>query len=159
MPSRAHNKTVSDEDHRRSINTMATASIIKPNVTFTTFIQLPALGRSFPPVTPNTISGIPIPRLNTYNEIKPKNTSPLCAINSNIPVSGAVVQGDAIRPESAPITNTPASVPPRCRVLSALRRVCQPDGNCRLIAPNIATAKSTKMAINIHKITGCCSAA
>jgi len=43
--------------------------------------------------------------------------SPDCEIYNNAPVRGAVVQGEATKPEIAPINNTPIYEPPFCLLL------------------------------------------
>ena len=48
-----------------------------------------------------------MPKLSAYRADAPKKMSPDCEIYKSAPVNGAVVQGDATKPEIAPMTNTP----------------------------------------------------
>ena len=70
-------------------------------------------------------------------------------------MSGAVVQGEATKPEITPIIATPAIEPPFCLLLILFSLFCQLAGRAKLKIPNIESARKINNILKAINTNGC----
>ena len=70
-------------------------------------------------------------------------------------MSGAVVQGEATKPDITPIMTTPAIDPPFCLLLILFNLFCQLVGKAKLKTPNIESARKINNMLNAINTKGC----
>ncbi len=151
----AHSITVTRSGRMRDSIHTATPSMRAPNTRLTVSIQAPARGSSCPADAPTTSSGTPMPIAIENSASPPRTTWPVWPMTVSAATSAGPTQVVTISADSAPMTATPAKLPPRWRLLISERRVCTKLGICTVYRPNIDSDIAMNSSANVTMIQGC----